>query len=175
MLATLAAEVPNGPQWWFEEEYDGSGGIAYRRKGRVRLYSRNLLVLSGFPQVEAAIGALPGGDLVLDGELVVFDATGVSRFQLLQRRGSGGRTAYPVFDLLEHDGVALLKRPLKERRAALADIVPKRGPLQLSRLLGRNGAKAYALAHGKGWEGVIAKDDTSLYQPRVRSPLWLKR
>lgn len=174
MLATLAAEVPSGPQWWFEEKYDGIRALAYRTKGRVRLYSRNLLVLSGFPQVEAAIGALPGGDLVLDGELVVFDATGVSRFQLLQRRGSGGRTAYPVFDLLEHDGVALLKRPLKERRAALADIVPKRGPLRLSRLLGRNGAKAYALAQEKGWEGIIAKDETSIYQPGVRSRLWLK-
>ncbi|HEX9496728.1 MAG TPA: ATP-dependent DNA ligase, partial [Candidatus Limnocylindria bacterium] len=61
-----------------------------------------------------------------------------------------------------------------ERRAALADIVPKRGPLRLSRLLGRNGAKAYALAQEKGWEGIIAKDETSIYQPGVRSRLWLK-
>src|SRR5258708_24353597 len=125
MLATLAAEVPNGPQWWFEEKYDGIRALAYRTKGRVRLYSRNLLVLSGFPQVEAAIGALPGGDLVLDGELVVFDATGVSRFQLLQPRGSGRRTAYPVSDLPQPDRVALLKPPLQERRPPPAALVPK--------------------------------------------------
>src|SRR5258708_34375260 len=115
MLATLAAEVPSGPQWWFEEKYDGIRALAYRTKGRVRLYSRNLLVLSGFPQVEAAIGALPGGDLVLDGELVVFDATGVSRFQLLQRRGSGGRTAYPGVHRLGHEGLAVLEQPREER------------------------------------------------------------
>jgi bifunctional non-homologous end joining protein LigD len=174
MLATLASEVPTGPGWWFEEKYDGIRALAYRQKGRVRLYSRNLLVLSGFPDVEAEISALPGGDLVLDGELVVFDATGVSRFQLLQRRGSGGRTAYAVFDLLERDGAELLKRPLKERRAALESVVPERGSLRRSRLLGKDGAKAYALAQRKGWEGIIAKDETSVYQPGVRSRSWLK-
>jgi bifunctional non-homologous end joining protein LigD len=174
MLATLASEVPTGPGWWFEEKYDGIRALAYRQKGRVRLYSRNLLVLSGFPHVEAEISALPGGDLVLDGELVVFDAKGVSRFQLLQRRGSGGRTAYAVFDLLERDGVELLKRPLKERRVALESVVPERGSLRRSRLLGKDGAKAYALAQRKSWEGIIAKDETSVYQPGVRSRSWLK-
>jgi hypothetical protein len=29
------------------------------------------------------------------------DTTGVSRFQLLQRRGAGGRSEYAIFDLLE--------------------------------------------------------------------------
>jgi len=89
MLATLASEVPSGAQWTYEEKYDGIRALAHRQKGKVRLWSRNLLDLTaGFPEVAAAITALPGGDLVLDGELVVFDPKGVSRFQLLQRRGA---------------------------------------------------------------------------------------
>jgi bifunctional non-homologous end joining protein LigD len=120
------------------------------------------------------VAALPGGDLVLDGELVTFDAKGVSRFQLLQRRGSGGRTAYVTFDLLERDGASLLKRPLRERRAALEQVVGDAGPLRLSRVLGKDGAKAYATAVKRHWEGIIAKDETSTYRPGVRSRAWLK-
>jgi bifunctional non-homologous end joining protein LigD len=175
MLATLASEVPSGPQWTFEEKYDGIRALAYRQNGKVRLWSRNLLDLTaGFPEVAAAVAALPGGDLVLDGELVVFDKKGVSRFQLLQRRGSGARTAYAVFDLLERDGVMLLKRPLRERRAALEAVVADRGVLLRSRRIGKNGTAAYAMARRKGWEGIIAKDESSIYQPGVRSRSWLK-
>jgi len=175
MLATLAPDVPIGPQWSFEEKYDGIRALAYRQKGKVRLWSRNLLDLSaGFPAVVAGIASLPGGDLVLDGELVVFDPKGVSRFQLLQRRGSGGQTAYAAFDLLERDGTALLKRPLRERRAALEEVIDAGTALRLSRRTGKNGGAAYATARAKGWEGVIAKDETSVYEPGMRSRSWLK-
>jgi bifunctional non-homologous end joining protein LigD len=179
MLATLSTTIPSGPGWVFEEKYDGIRALAYRttKRGRttVHLWSRNELDLTaGFPDVAAAVAELPGGDLVLDGELVVFDPTGVSRFQLLQRRGSGGRTAYAVFDLLERDGASLLKRPLRERRTALEDVVRGRGVLRLSRRLGKDGAKAYAMARQKGWEGIIAKDEASIYEPGARSRSWLK-
>jgi len=124
MLATLSTEIPTGPSRVFEEKYDGIRALAYRTKKKVRLWSRNQLELTaGFPEVADSVAALPGGDLVLDGELVVFDNKGVSRFQLLQRRGSGARAAYAVFDLLERDGKSMLKRPLNERRAALEDLI----------------------------------------------------
>lgn len=174
MLATLATAVPVGAQWTFEEKYDGIRALAYRQRGRVRLWSRNELDLTaGFPDVAQAVAKLPGGDLVLDGELVIFDKTGVSRFQLLQRRGSGGRAVYVVFDLLELEGKSLLQRPLKERRTALEGVVD-RGVLRLSRRLGKNGAAAYATAGKKSWEGIIAKDETSVYEPGLRSRAWLK-
>ena len=175
MLATLASAVPKGPQWTFEEKYDGIRALAYRQKGRVRLWSRNELDLTaGFPDVAEAVAKLPGDDLVLDGELVIFDAKGVSRFQLLQRRGSGGRAAYAAFDLLERDGRSLLRRPLAERRAQLEEVLKEGDELRLSRRMGRNGAAAYATAAKKGWEGIIAKDESSTYEPGVRSRAWLK-
>ena len=175
MLATLTADVPAGPNWVFEEKYDGIRALAYRTTKRVRLWSRNELDLTaGFPEVASAVAALPGGDLVLDGELVIFDAKGVSRFQLLQRRGAGGRSEYAAFDVLERDGIALLKRPLAERRATLEAVLGDRDILRLSRRLGRNGAKALQLARTRQWEGIIAKDETSVYEPGARSRAWLK-
>ena len=175
MLATLSAEVPSGPEWVFEEKYDGIRAVAYRTRGEVGLWSRNGLDLTaGFPEVAAAVAALPGSECVLDGELVVLDKKGVSRFQLLQRRGSGGRAGYAVFDLLERDGTSLLKRPLKDRRAALEELIAARGVLRLARRLGRNGARALETARERGWEGIIAKDERSIYEPGARSRSWLK-
>jgi bifunctional non-homologous end joining protein LigD len=175
MLATLSPEIPTGPNWVFEEKYDGIRALAYRTKRKVRLWSRNGLDLTaGFPDVAAAVAALPGGDLVLDGELVVFDHAGVSRFQLLQRRDAGGRPEYAVFDLLERDGTPLLKRPVKERRAALAAVLRGGRVLRLARRLGTNGTRARETARTKGWEGIIAKDERSIYAPGIRSRSWLK-
>lgn len=175
MLATLATAVPAGPQWTFEEKYDGIRALAYRQHGRVRLWSRNELDLTaGFPDVADAVARLPGDDLVLDGELVMFDAKGVSRFQLLQRRGSGGQAIYVAFDLLELDGKALLRRPLRERRTALEGLGLDRGAIRLARRMGKDGTAAYATAAKKSWEGIIAKDESSVYEPGVRSRAWLK-
>ena len=178
MLATLSKELVTGPVWVYEEKYDGIRAVAYRDGDRVRLQSRTGQDLTaGFANVVDALRALPDRDFVLDGELVVFDRSGVSRFQLLQRRGVDRRTrvVYAVFDCLRSQGRDLLRRPLEERRKRLLELIPRRiGPLMPSRRLPRGGEKALATARAKGWEGVIAKIATSPYEPGVRSRAWLK-
>ena len=178
MLATLSMGIVEGPEWVFEEKYDGIRAVAGRERGRVKIWSRTLQDLAGgFPHVVAAVEALGDGDLMIDGELVALDAKGVSRFQLLQRRGSAGAspTRYAIFDLLEEDGRSLMSRPLSERRAALERLVGRPTvPLFVSRRLVRDGKAAYREAKRLGWEGIIAKDERSPYQPGVRSPLWRK-
>ena len=178
MLATLSKEPVTGPEWVYEEKYDGIRAVAYRDGDRVRLLSRTGQDLTaGFSSVADAVRDLPDRDTVLDGELVVFDAKGVSRFQLLQRRGIDPRTrpVYAVFDCLRSEGRDVLRRPLEERRGRLLELVPRRaGPLMPSRRLPRGGAKALATARDKGWEGVIAKLAGSPYEPGVRSRAWLK-
>jgi bifunctional non-homologous end joining protein LigD len=178
MLASLSKEMVDGREWVYEEKYDGFRAVAYRDGDRVRLLSRTGQDLTaGVPAIVDALRELPDPDYVLDGELVVFDDAGVSRFQLLQRRGvdRSTRTIYAVFDCLRSQGRDLLRRPLDERRARLLALVPKRvGPLMPSRRLPRNGARALATAREKGWEGVIAKIATSPYEPGIRSRAWLK-
>lgn len=177
MLATLSHDVVAGPGWVFEEKYDGIRALASRRGRSVRIVSRNDLDLTvGFPHVAAAVAGLPGGDLVLDGELVVFDTHGVSRFQLLQRRGGHvrPRSVYAVFDLLERDGKKLTALPLRRRRAALEAVVAGASKaIRLSRRVRGSGAAAYARAGKRGWEGIIAKSEDSAYEPG-RSRSWLK-
>ena len=60
------------------------------------------------------LGSLGLGSALLDGELVVEDATGVSSFALLQADLKAGRTdrlVYYVFDLLYLDGHDLTRVP----------------------------------------------------------------
>src|SRR5437899_2887971 len=178
MLASLSKDMVTGAEWVYEEKYDGIRAVAYRDGERVRLLSRaGQDLTAGFPGVVEALRKLPDPDFVLDGELVVFDESGVSRFQLLQRRGVDPRTrtVYAVFDCLRSQRKDLLGRPLEERRKRLLELIPKRvGPLMPSRRLPRDGERALATAREKGWEGVIAKITTSPYEPGTRSRAWLK-
>ena len=177
MLASLSKDPVSGSEWVFEEKYDGIRAVAYRNGERVRVLSRTGQDLTaGAPQIVEALRALPDDDFVLDGELVVFDEEGVSRFQLLQRRKDPRmRVMYVVFDCLRSQGRDLLRRPLDERRKRLLELIPTRsGPLMPSRRLPRDGAKALATAREKGWEGIIAKLAASPYEPGLRARAWLK-
>jgi bifunctional non-homologous end joining protein LigD len=178
MLATLSPGIVEGREWVFEEKYDGIRAVAGREQGHVKIWSRTLQDLTkGFPHVVEAVGALDGGDLVLDGELVALDAKGVSRFQLLQRRGSagGGATRYAIFDVLVRGGRSLMPRPLRDRRAELERALAGRtDPIFISRRMVRDGKEAYREAKRLGWEGIIAKDEGSPYEPGVRSRYWRK-
>src|SRR5438445_3640033 len=71
MLATLSPGIVEGPEWVFEEKYDGIRAVAGRERGQVKIWSRTLQDLTGgFPHVVAAVEALGDGDLMIDGELV---------------------------------------------------------------------------------------------------------
>lgn len=176
MLATLSDGIVVGPQWVYEEKYDGIRTLAAKRGGAVRLWSRTLKDLTDdFALVTKSVAALPAPDVILDGEVVVLDEAGVSRFQLLQRRGGGGKLVFAVFDLLELGGASLLRLPLRERRALLDRLIARpRAAIVRSRRLVRDGRAAYAEAGELGWEGIIAKDEGSRYEPGKRTGAWLK-
>ncbi len=174
MLATLVGEPFHLPGWVYEEKYDGIRIIAEKHGARVRLITRNLIDRTGdFPEVAAAIATLPAPTLLLDGEIVVFDAKGISRFQLFGA-DTRRRPVYVVFDCLFARGRDLRGSPLTERRAVLEKEVRAAGPLRLARRLGGDGIKAFEAARERGLEGIVAKDAASLYETGKRSPAWRK-
>ena len=179
MLATRTDAPFTRPGWVFEPKYDGWRVVASRRKGGVVLATRGGLDLAAEqPELARAVATLPGGDLAVDGEMIVLDSRGVSSFRLLQQRNEPGakRPVLVLFDCLEADGVSLVERPLAERRTALEALVGKkpRAPLALAERLGTDGGAAFAKAVKKGWEGVVGKDLAARYEPGRRSLRWLK-
>ncbi|HXH94084.1 MAG TPA: DNA ligase D, partial [Thermoanaerobaculia bacterium] len=173
MLATITEAPPrDGKSWAFELKYDGFRAVTAIVDGSVAMWSRNKLDLAPrFPSVAAALSKLKLPEVVLDGEVVVLDAQGAPRFQLLQQ---GGRELYVVFDILWLDGQDLRKRSYEERRALLVKTL-KRAPssISVSEQLEGGGEAALERAKKSGWEGIVAKRRTSTYEGR-RSKEWLK-
>ena len=160
---------------------------------RVAIYSRNSEDNSGkYPDVaEAVLKALAPGvrELVLDAEVVAVDrASGkILPFQVLSTRKRGAITTAEVtvpvclfaFDCLYKDGETLLRRPLSERREALAaSLVEKPGEVQLAVGSRESGVEQLANfldeAVAGGTEGLIVKTLDSTYEPSRRSTNWLK-
>ena len=178
MLATLVDAPFHRPGWVWEEKYDGIRlDRAARTGARVRLLTRNDKDRTGdFPDVAAAVAALPAPTLVLDGEVVVFDAGGVSRFQLLQRRAAGASApVYVVFDCLHARGRDLTQRA--------ADGSPRRaggGGASRGRCCGSPAAwpttacRRSPRRDGADWKGSSARTRRSPYLAGERSRAWSK-
>jgi bifunctional non-homologous end joining protein LigD len=176
MLATLVKEAFHRPGWVYEEKYDGYRILAYKEGSRVTLLSRNAKDRTGhFNTVAEAVIALRHDTVLLDGEVVAFDRHGVSRFQLLQN--IAGKLHYAVFDCLYLDGRDLRAETLRSCRAELEKVLGNPGGKQptlfSSSRVASDGLKAYEIAKRKGFEGVVAKDESSPYI-EGRSGKWLK-
>ncbi len=172
MLATLVAEPFDRPGWVYEEKYDGDRILAYKEGHRVRLLSRNGKDRTDrLPHIAAAIGSLQPVTLLLDGEVVVFDKKGVSRFQLVQQ--SKGDPVYAVFDCLYCEGKDVRRAPLSERRGVMERAIGSSELLLPSHRLASNGLQAFRIARRRGYEGLVAKDLSSPYV-EGRSTAWLK-
>ena len=90
------------------------------------------------PTVCAAVRRLTAKRVVLDGEIVAVDGSGLPSFQALQHRSArtDHQIAYYAFDLLHLDGRDLLRDALIDRRSRLPEVVKDTGPLMSIELPG---------------------------------------
>jgi bifunctional non-homologous end joining protein LigD len=177
-LATLVEAPPEGPEWLHEQKFDGYRILAVVERGAVSLLSRRFLDWTArFPSIARALAAaFPRRRAILDGEIAALLPDGRTSFQLLQR--SFGAAApqelvYFAFDLLEQGGERLVARPLEERKARLAALLPAPGTLRYSDHVVGNGAAFFELACQRGLEGIISKRRDKPYLPG-RGLTWQK-
>ncbi|HEX8003139.1 MAG TPA: non-homologous end-joining DNA ligase [Mycobacteriales bacterium] len=187
MLASTGSALPDRPEEWaYEFKWDGVRAIVYVDGGRARAQSRNLLDITGsYPELVELGKAVGSRRLVLDGELVVFDANGRSDFGLLQQRmkltGDAVRRAaktypvhYLVFDVLYVDGRDVTRLPYTERRALL-DSLGLNGPSwQTPPSFPGEGEAVRKASIENGFEGIMAKRLDSCYYPGKRVDAWRK-
>ena len=69
-----------------------------------------------------------------------------------------------AFDLLYQDRRDLTGRPLRDRRARLEDVVASSDLVFPVRRLAPDGLEAWAQVVERGFEGYVAKDETSVYE-----------
>src|SRR4051794_29600050 len=117
-MLSRTGDIPAGPGWAFEVKWDGFRALVSTEAGlRVRS-RRGWNMTPMLPELQD----LPP-NLVLDCELLVFNAAGDPDWPLLCRRVLHGEDGIPIqlviFDLLAVDGESLLPRPYSERRVRL--------------------------------------------------------
>ncbi len=192
MLASPAASVADAlaetglasVEW----KLDGARIQAHRRAGDVRLYTRNLNdVTDRLGGVVQVVKALPGGDLVLDGEVLGVDDSGTPRrFQdtmgdfgadaiatgIGPGRGHGLQAFF--FDVL-HAGTSVVDEPLAVRREILAVTVPEHSRLPAIVTADAGEAERFLeRAIGAGHEGVMVKYLDAPYDAGRRGGAWRK-
>ncbi|MBW8886467.1 MAG: DNA ligase D [Fibrobacteres bacterium] len=179
MLATLADEPFDHPDWVFESKFDGWRALARVDASSLHLISRNRHSLDDmFPELLAR-DSLKAKSCLIDGEIVALDDQGAPRFQLLQNRlkgkgrDSAGIIVYYAFDLLHLDGQDLTGCTLLERKALLKRILPGGGAWRYSEHFARDGKEIFRNAVKLGLEGIVAKRSGSVYRAG-RSDDWLK-
>ena len=175
MLATEGS-VQNlkASQWAFEGKWDGYRVIVEANHGRLSLRSRRGRdVTHEYPQFEALAADLAEHHVILDGEAVALDASGVPSFGEMQNRARSTRVEYWAFDILHLDGRSLLRAKYSDRRRLL-EALAEGGGLIVPDALPGDGPEAMEHAREHRWEGVIAKKRDSTYQPGRRSHSWIK-
>jgi len=178
LLHPTLAQPFDRPGWVYEEKVDGWRMVAYKRGENVRLVSRRGLDHTArFMALAKSLAALPSAELVLDGEIAVFDERLVSRFDLLMEPDLDVLSTSPVyvaFDVLYAHGEDLRGRPLSARRVILEGLVEGGEGVYAVRRLEGNGQEAWAEVQRRGLEGYVAKDPTSTYRIGGRTRRWLK-
>jgi bifunctional non-homologous end joining protein LigD len=186
MLATPTPTFPTGSRLAFELKWDGVRALATVDGGRVRLVNRRGGDISHrYPELRALGLALGSTEVVLDGELVVFDGPRPD-FQLMQRRihVDGERdirrlatelpVVYVIFDLLWLDGHSTMELPYTERRQRLLDLSLSGPAWQTPPHEVGDGLATRSVVEQFDLEGVVAKQLDSVYEPGKRSRAWVK-
>jgi DNA ligase-1 len=192
MLAQTAADPADalgqlGGEAAFEWKMDGARIQAHKSGDTVRVFTRNLNeVGAAIPEIVGLVRALPSTELILDGEVLAFDAAGRPHpFQVTMRRFGRKldvermQAELPVracfFDCLRFEGASLVDWPARERFGKLREALPD--ALRIPQLVTTSAAEAQAFYDGAlaaGHEGVMAKSLNSTYEAGNRGAGWLK-
>lgn len=190
MLATLGKPPARFADFAVEAKYDGQRGIAVVDGGQVTLLSRNGAdVTRTFPEITAALPATVGNrNIVLDGEVVALDNSGVPSFSRLQQRWPQNRrpsaemlrrvpVRFYAFDVLNLDGQDITGRPYNDRRKTLAAVAAysESRTVQFPRSWSDTDPALVLEAVAElNLEGIVCKQLDSPYRPGMRSPHWIK-
>jgi bifunctional non-homologous end joining protein LigD len=173
--------------WMWEPKLDGYRVLVFIEGETVTLRSRRggMELTGTFPRIIAELAKQSVSTMVLDGEIVAFDASGKPSFGALQERvqlksereiAAADKKAPAVlycFDLLHFAGLDLRQASYSDRRRWLAQCLLPSAHVQLVHA-SEDGAALYAAALANGFEGVMGKREDSKYEAGKRSGAWIK-
>ena len=188
MLAKRVSALPPGTGWVFEPKWDGFRTLVFRDGDEVFIQSRDEKPLDRyFPELIEPLKAQLPERCVLDGEIVIVGDGGLD-FELLQLRlhpaasrvkllASQTPASLVFFDLLCENDRDLRTTSFAERRRALESLLAGAlPPLHLTPATRDRDLAAdwFRRFEGAGLDGVIAKQESGIYEPDKRVMLKVK-
>jgi ATP-dependent DNA ligase len=188
MLSKLAPGLPEGDGWLFEPKWDGFRAIVFRDRDRLYLQSRDLRPFDRyFPELKDRLMASLPARCVVDGEIVIATEHGLD-FDLLQLRlhpaasrvkklAASTPASFVAFDLLAEGRSDVRPRPQAERRALLEQALGRASGRVHLTPCSRERSLAQEWFHrfeGAGLDGVVAKHESTMYQPGKRAMVKVK-
>jgi len=191
MLAQTAEDVEGAlgdlGEAALEFKFDGARVQVHRSGDDVVIFSRALNdVTAAVPEIVEAVRALPGRDLILDGEIISLTPDGRPQpFQVTAKRFGRKldldrmRAELPLtpywFDLLYLDGQPVIDEAQSRRFAMLSALAPAESLVPyLVTADPEKGAEFLRQALERGNEGIMAKAIGASYAAGSRGQSWLK-
>ncbi len=186
MEPILIKEMPKKSDCLAQVKWDGIRLLAYVRKGKVRLYTRNHRSRTlTYPEIVMDLRAqFPSQELILDGECVSFKDGKANFFQVLKRDRmkdldkikemmKGFPAVYMVFDLLYLNGEWLTSYPLVDRLDQLSSLLISTPFVQLCSTI-EDGGRLWKYIKTREWEGMVLKKKRSVYHAGKKHRDWKK-
>jgi bifunctional non-homologous end joining protein LigD len=174
-LATSITKVPSGDRWIHEVKFDGCRVQVHIVNDGVRIFTRRGNDwTTRFKKIAADAWHLNAKSAIIDGEVIVPAANGVSDFSVLQNelRGKSTKLVLYAFDLLYLNGYDMRKAPLFQRKAALRTLVAK-SDILFGDSFEVDGTEMFKSACSMGLEGVVSKVHDARYHSG-RTNDWVK-
>lgn len=127
MLCKEIESIDSPKEWLIEPKFDGARAIW--KDGHLFLRDRKDGLKLGIDRNERfrfVSKALKEGlkdEVILDGEICVFDEHGISHLYLLNSKENWDKAVFMVFDILELNGQDLRALPLNRRKEFLQDVL----------------------------------------------------
>jgi bifunctional non-homologous end joining protein LigD len=180
-----ADDIPAGPQWAAQIKWDGVRMLVYFDGASTKLVNRRLHERTmQYPELADARRYCRAKSVILDGEIVAFDAARPSFHEVMRRDGIRNAQAVPaavreipvtymVFDILYLDGEWVTGRSLEERQRLLARAVEPGAGVRLVENTA-DGEKLFDVMRKHGMEGIVVKDLASTYAVGGKDGRWRK-
>ena len=188
MLAKRVEELPPGDEWIFEPKWDGFRALVFRDGDEIFIQSRDEKPLNRyFPELLEPLKATLPARSVLDGEIVIVK-DGELNFDLLQLRlhpaasrvnllSKQTPASFVFFDLVSEGDLDLRVEPFVIRRKRLESLLGSaKPPIHITpatsdRTVAEDWFRRF---EGAGFDGVVAKQTSDVYEPNKRVMLKVK-
>jgi len=188
MLAKRVEALPAGEEWIFEPKWDGFRALVFRDGEEVFIQSRDEKPLNRyFPELIEPLQATLPTRCVLDGEIVIVKNNELD-FDLLQLRlhpaasrvkmlSQQTPASFVFFDVLCEGDSDLRNEPFEIRRKRLESLLKSaKPPIHITPAPPDRGTAEdwFRRFEGAGFDGVIAKPTSEVYEPNKRVMLKVK-